>query len=356
MKKLILSIFWLIAIYVFADIPPGYYDSAQGLNGEALKSALHNIIKGHTEYSYSTVWTILQESDEDPNNHNNVILLYTGWSYSKNNHGGSSSQWNREHVWAKSHGNFGTGMGPGTDAHHLRPTDVSVNGRRGNLDFDNGGTEYIDGDGATGCNVDSDSWEPRDAVKGDVARMIFYMAVRYEGDNGEPDLEMVDNTNSSPNGQPYMGKMSTLLQWNHQDPPDDFERHRNDVIYSDWQHNRNPFVDNPNFAAWIWEGQAADENSISLSPITISAYPNPFNPQTSLLFSSAYTTDAKLAIYNLKGEKVVTLFNGKVQKGIQNQVIWEGKDDSKQTVSSGTYFVIVLTPQQKITKTITLIK
>ena len=353
MKKLIIYIFLLVSVYVYADIPDGYYDSTQGLNGEALKSALHNIIKNHTEYSYDEVWSILQETDEDPSNHNNVRLLYTGWSYSKNNHGGSASQWNREHVWPKSHGNFGTSRGPGTDVHHLRPADVTVNSRRGNLDFDNGGSEYIDGDGATGCNVDSNSWEPRDEVKGDVARMIFYMAVRYDGGNGEIDLEMVDNTNSS---GPTLGKMSTLLAWNHQDPPDDFERNRNDIIYSDWQHNRNPFVDYPDFAAWIWEGEAADEDSITVSPITLSAYPNPFNPQTSILFSSPYTTNANLAIYNLKGEKVITLFNGKVQKDMQNQIVWQGDNEHKQTVSSGTYFVIILTPQEKITKTITLIK
>ena len=80
---------------------------------------------------------------------------------------------------------FGDSPPCGTDLHHMKPEDASVNSDRGNKDFDNGGVQHPE---ATGCYYDSDSWEPRDAVKGDVARMIFYMEVRYEGDNGEPDL------------------------------------------------------------------------------------------------------------------------------------------------------------------------
>ncbi|WP_425590527.1 endonuclease [Fictibacillus enclensis] len=235
-----------------SDPPPAdtgsYYDSAQGKTGAALKSALHNIIDDHTEISYDAVWDALRHTDEDPNNKNNVILLYTGRSQSKTTNGGGVDDWNREHVWAKSHGDFGTSMGPGTDLHHLRATDVSVNSSRGNLDFDNSGTEHSE---AKGNYSDSDSWEPRDAVKGDVARMIFYMAVRYEGDSGEPDLEMNNNVNNG--SAPYIGKMSVLLQWNDQDPVDSMERHRNDVIYNDYQHNRNPFIDHPEYADVIWQ-------------------------------------------------------------------------------------------------------
>ncbi|WNB91124.1 endonuclease [Bacillus sp. NEB1478] len=224
-----------------------YYDPARGKTGAALKTALHNIIDDHTEISYSAVWEALKVTDQDPNNSNNVILLYTGRSQSKNSNGSGVDDWNREHVWAKSHGDFGTAMGPGTDLHHLRPTDASVNSSRGNLDFDNGGTEHPE---ARGNYYDSDSWEPRDAVKGDVARMIFYMAVRYEGDSGEPQLEMNNNVNNG--AAPYIGKMSVLLQWNAEDPVDNWERNRNNIIYNDYQHNRNPFIDHPEFAEEIW--------------------------------------------------------------------------------------------------------
>lgn len=225
-----------------------YYDSARGKTGAALKTALHNIIDDHTELSYSEVWEALKETDEDPNNSSNVILLYTGRSQSKTTNGGNVNDWNREHVWAKSHGDFGTTMGPGTDIHHLRPTDVTVNSSRSNLDFDNGGTQHSE---ALGNYYDSDSWEPRDAVKGDVARMLFYMAVRYEGDvSDEPQLELNNNVNNG--SAPYHGKMSVLLQWHLEDPVDNSERNRNNIIYNDYQHNRNPFIDHPEWVEEIW--------------------------------------------------------------------------------------------------------
>lgn len=220
-----------------------YYASSFNLWGNDLKQALHNTIKGHVEFSYSDVWDILRDSDEDPDNSNNVILLYTGWSYAKSNNGGGASNWNREHVWAKSHGDFGKTPPAGTDVHHLRPTDVTVNSKRGSLDFDNGGTLYTDGDGPTECRYDNDSWEPRDAVKGDVARMMYYMAVRYEADDPY-DLELVEKTGTS---GPVFGRRSTLYNWHNQDPVSDFERRRNEIIYTDYQKNRNPFIDFPAF-------------------------------------------------------------------------------------------------------------
>ncbi|QGQ48729.1 endonuclease [Metabacillus sediminilitoris] len=224
-----------------------YYDQAIGKSGSTLKTALHNIIDDHTEISYSNVWEALRNTDEDPNNANNVILLYTGRSQSKYSNGSGVDNWNREHVWAKSHGDFGTTMGAGTDLHHLRPTDVSVNSSRGNKDFDNGGS--LQGE-APDTYTDSDSWEPRDEVKGDVARMIFYMDVRYEGDSGELDLEVNNVVNNGTS--PYHGKLSTLLQWHNQDPVDNFERNRNEVIYNEYQHNRNPFIDHPEWVEAIW--------------------------------------------------------------------------------------------------------
>ncbi len=230
--------------------PPAYeeyYNTAEGKTGETLKTALHNIIDDHQTLSYDAVWGALRNTDEDPNNPNNVILLYSGRSQSKTTNGGGVNDWNREHVWAKSHGDFGTAQGPGTDLHHLRPTDVTVNSTRGNLDFDNGGNEQSE---APGNYYDSDSWEPRDEVKGDVARMIFYMDVRYEGDSGEVDLEMNNNVNNG--SAPYMGKMSVLLEWNEEDPVDEREIRRNNIIYEQYQGNRNPFIDHPEWAEMIW--------------------------------------------------------------------------------------------------------
>ncbi|MFE0948631.1 endonuclease I family protein [Streptomyces mutabilis] len=230
-----------------SDYDSTYYKDAVGKTGDSLKSSLHTIISDQTKLSYSAVWDALKVTDQDPADSGNVILLYSGISRGKSLNGGDTGDWNREHVWAKSHGDFGTSTGPGTDIHHLRPEDVRVNSVRGNKDFDNGGSGFTDSGGSL---TDSDSFEPRDAVKGDVARMIFYMAVRYEGGDGWADLEVngsVDNGSS-----PYIGKLDVLKQWNDEDPPDAFEQRRNQVIYDDYQHNRNPFVDHPEWVEAIW--------------------------------------------------------------------------------------------------------
>ncbi|MYS71329.1 ribonuclease [Streptomyces sp. SID5926] len=230
-----------------SDYDSTYYKDAVGKTGDSLKSALHTIISDQTKLSYSAVWDALKATDEDPDNSGNVILLYSGVSRSKSLNGGDTGDWNREHVWAKSHGDFGTSTGPGTDIHHLRPSDVRVNSVRGNKDFDNGGSAVSEGGGSL---TDSDSFEPRDAVKGDVARMIFYMAVRYEGGDGFADLEVNGQVDNGSN--PYIGKLSVLKAWNDEDPPDAFEERRNQVIYDEYQHNRNPFVDHPEWVESIW--------------------------------------------------------------------------------------------------------
>ncbi|MBT3151099.1 endonuclease [Streptomyces sp. CHD11] len=230
-----------------ATYDDAYYDGAAGKTGDALKNALHTIISDQTKLSYSAVWDALKVTDQDPGNSGNVILLYSGLSRGKSLNGGDTGDWNREHVWAKSHGGFGTSTGPGTDIHHLRPSDVRVNGVRGNKDFDNGGSAFTDSGGSL---TDSDSFEPRDAVKGDVARMIFYMAVRYEGGDGWADLEVNGQVDNGSN--PYMGKLSVLKSWHQEDPPDAFEQRRNDVIHDSYQHNRNPFIDHPEWVESIW--------------------------------------------------------------------------------------------------------
>ncbi|GAA3719412.1 hypothetical protein GCM10022399_39770 [Terrabacter ginsenosidimutans] len=225
-----------------------YYASAVGKTGSALHTELHRITSsGVTTLTYDQVWTALKDTDQDPNNTNNVIEVYSGRSIAKSDNGGGVDQWNREHVWAKSHGDFGTVNGPGTDVHHLRPEDVTVNSARGNLDFDLGGSAISQ---CTGCLGDADSFEPRNAVKGDVARMIFYMAVRWDGGDGFADLE--PNNQVANASAPAIGKISVLRQWNLQDPPDAFEKRRNQVIFDTWQHNRNPFVDHPEWVTAIY--------------------------------------------------------------------------------------------------------
>lgn len=214
------------------------------------KQQLHQLVKVQKKLSYDSLWDHLAYTDESRTNPTMVALFYTNWTRAKNLHGGRPSNWNREHVWAKSRGQFGILPGAGTDLHHIRPADVSVNGARDNLAFDVGGHIYNDNDGPTTNKFDQDSWEPRNEDKGDVARMLFYMAVRYEG-SGEPDLELEDVV-SLPDGKaPRIGKLSVLLKWHQADQVDDTERQRNNRIH-ERQGNRNPFIDHPEWVSKLW--------------------------------------------------------------------------------------------------------
>ncbi|WP_299494034.1 endonuclease [uncultured Shewanella sp.] len=241
-----------------------YYADANNLTGEALKSALNTIIDGHTSLSYSQVWDALQTTDEDPNNSENIILFYTQRSQNKAYRVGGSganndqNDWNREHIWPKSHGFPSSGDDAYTDIHHLRPSDESVNSTRGNLDFDTSSSNSISE--APGTYYDTDSFEPMDNLKGDVARMIFYMDVRYQGTDtsstGVGDLQISDftGTATSSSGNGYIGKLCTLLTWHNADPVDSAEEARNNKVYA-IQGNRNPFIDYADWANDIYADQ-----------------------------------------------------------------------------------------------------
>jgi endonuclease I len=241
----------------------GYYTEATSTTPSTLKTQLHNIIDGHTEISYSACWDALKRTDQHPTNPDDVILLYSRRSEAKANqdNGSGGDLWNREHVWPKSHGDFGTTLGPGSDIHALRAADASVNSDRNSKDFDNGGIA-LNGSGSAqdcpSCLETSDTFEPPDVVKGDVARMLFYMDVRYNGDTNSNNLDLeLTNTVPSPFGSSSsstlgrLGKLSTLLAWHAADPVSDEERKRNNLIY-DIQGNRNPFIDNPQWVNIIF--------------------------------------------------------------------------------------------------------
>lgn len=251
-------------------IPDAYYQDAEGLEGDSLKAALHRIIRGHKKYGYDDLWNLLPITDTDPRAEGNVILLYTmrtqksiyrdrGGKYDYTASGYLySDSWNREHVWAKSRGFPEEKDTAFTDLHHLRPADRSVNTGRNNRNFDYADEPYYDnGVTPTKCKEGSETWvwEPPDEVKGDVARMIFYMAVRYEGhlEDGEMrgDLEVVDRTPTGDIKEPIIGKLSALLEWHLNDPVSNWERRRNDIIHT-YQGNRNPFIDHPEWIEKIW--------------------------------------------------------------------------------------------------------
>ncbi len=321
-----------------------YYSTiSNGLTGAALKSALYNLIKNHTKYPYTDsgtdVWKMSEASDEDPKNPNNIIGIYSGLSITKSSiiNGTTTRYWNREHVWSQSHGNFGTVPGAGTDAHHLRPENPTVNSAKSNLDFDNGGSLVSNGGGSKN---DSDSWEPRDEVKGDIARMIFYMATRYMGDSGEPNLQVVDYIPSSPNNEPRYGKLSTLLVWNQQDPPDAFEMNRNNVIYF-YQRNRNPYIDHPEWISAIW-GTPSDvknnyENSIITEYALYQNYPNPFNPETVISYQLAESSYITLKVFDILGREIITLVREAKNAGIHHSKF----STLHSTLTSGVYIYTI---------------
>ena len=207
-----------------------YYDDAQGLTGVQLLEQLRIILNETIDrVTYGDARYILDETDADPDVAGNIMLVYTGDSISGEwDYGGT---WNREHVWPQSAMPDSASNGAAnmaSDLHSLKPADPGANSSRGNKFF---------GEGETG------SYEPRDDVKGDIARIMLYMIVMYE------ELSLVDGV---PNVSNYeMGLFSTLLEWHAEDPVDDFEINRNEVIFEN-QGNRNPFIDYPEFVELIW--------------------------------------------------------------------------------------------------------
>ncbi len=341
----------IIAVMLFssvsAQIPAGYYDSAQGYTGDSLRIVLNNIIQGHTEFPYSSsgtdVWDILKATDKDTLNSNNVILLYSGWSVNASQEYNSGNGWNREHVWAKSRGNFGTSAGPGTDVHALRPCDISVNSARANRWFATCSEEYIDGSGATGSYFSSTEWlwQPRGEVKGDVARMIFYMATRYEGEGGEPDLQIIDNIPSNNNTlAPIHAKLTDLLQWHLDDPVNDWERNRNDIIYYNYQNNRNPFIDHPEYAMEIWGIYLAIPSIDKESDLLL--YPNPANNQVTVIWNQK--EDYNIKVMNSAG------------KVVYEQISTNNSETSMnlEELSKGFYHVVIKSEMEVRTKKLLL--
>lgn len=250
-------------VATIASNAPNYYESVRGLKGEALKIGLHNIIKGHKTFAYnSNINSYMKEYDAVYGNSNQINLIYTGAA-------NKGTSFNKEHVWAKSHGDFGTGQGPGSDLHNLRPCYNNLNSTRGSLDFAEGGSEISN---YPKNYKTSSTFEPRDDFKGDVARTIFYMATRYEGNESNyPDLELESPSNTSryldlsKGAKGVHGDFDDLYKWatSGEDPVDNYEVNRNNIIYDKYQHNRNPFVDHPEFIVMIYDKQYSGPGALN---------------------------------------------------------------------------------------------
>jgi len=255
-----------------------YYDGVDTTSAARLRSTLHAIIAHSVKIPYTAsatdVWNVLDDADEDPLAPGNILDIYKNASYAKAAAG--NDFYNREHTWPKSLGfpDDGAANYPHTDTHMLMASDIAYNEARGNLPFGTcpaGSSLYAtlsyynqggSGHGNYRCNG---YWQAWDGIKGNLARAMLYMDVRYDGgthpgtNNAEPDLRLTDSLSliAQTNGNAsvaYMGLLSTILQWHRDDPVDERERLRNDIVES-YQGNRNPFVDHPEWAACIFQNQ-----------------------------------------------------------------------------------------------------
>ena len=327
---------------VTSTAPAGYYNSLEGLSGAALKQAVQNIIANPAvvrAHNYGDIVEILKKADQNPLNSNQVWMMYVESPRAKLDYQTGSSNvgtWNREHIYPQSRGGFsnGTSSTPDginvwlptnaddinaahADAHHLRAEDGPENSSRNNRDY--GGTDYNGPVGTQG------SW------KGDVARAVFYMAVRYNA------LDVV-NGNPPDTTVGQLGDLASLLAWNHSDPSDDFEMNRNNYIYT-WQVNRNPFIDHPGLADYIWGTHVGEPWSATLSTPDVNAlqvllYPNPANDY---LYIDGVQDRGQLEVYTITGQKVKTLN-------------FEGTTKVSLDLSSGMYITKITSDNKTVVK------
>lgn len=264
--------------------PEGYYKRVN-LNddSEVIKETLGQIISAnYVKHSYKENNTVLKYTDPDPKGSGKAICIYSGRAL-------ESGAWNKEHVWAKSHGFPQESYEPYCDAHHLRPSTTSINSTRSNKDFGEVPNATPDAYGNKTNNV---LFEPRDEVKGDIARMMFYMETRY-GSNTKYNLKLVNSqTTSASNLNGRFGNLETLIKWHYEDPVSKEEIYRNNVIFDNYQHNRNPYIDHPEYVDYVYPSKYAGTTKPvePVEPSKPTPDPTPSEPDSSL----------KLDDYNFK--------------------------------------------------------
>lgn len=339
--------------YYSNNIPTGYYDDVDLTKSSSnIKLDLYDIISAnYNKHSYSANNTVLKYTDPDPSGNGNIICLYTGQSLS----GG----WNKEHVWAKSHGFPGSSTEPYSDAHHLRPTLTTINSSRGNLDFGEVSGGKSD---SYGNKWDSSHFEPRDEVKGDVARMMFYMETRY-GAKTSFNLKLVnDSTTSASDTNGKFGNLQTLIKWHYEDPVSKEEIYRNNVIYENYQHNRNPYIDHPEYVDYVYPSEYSSNIEVDASKVEAVIASIKAIPDTIYLDLEATILAAKDAYdaLNAKEKALVTNYD-KLNKAISdlNELKGESggsdiKDDVTETESQTISFTNISNYGYTKDKTVTI--
>lgn len=309
-KKFTLALsllFWLL-ISLEAQPPQGYYDNATG-TGYQLKTQLFNIIKDHQVRLYNDLWTAYPLSDADLyyNNDGTVLDIYSenpsgtdpySYTFVDDQCGNFNSEgqcYNREHLMPTSV--FGGSSPMDSDIHHIFPTDGWVNNRRDILPFGIvNNPSYTSQNGSKrGANstpgYSAGAFEVIDEFKGDVARALLYFGTRYEDRISDWSHPMLNNTSDQVFSNWFI---SLLLEWHAMDPPSERERNRNNVAY-EFQGNRNPFVDRPEYVNRIWNPGTSTREFSEL--YSISVFPNPsYNGRVSI--SSQYPIES-ITIYTL---------------------------------------------------------
>jgi endonuclease I/chitodextrinase len=283
MKQQLQLLVFLLSAGCFAQAPAGYYNSATG-SGYTLKTQLYNIIKGHTDRGYAGLWTTYQTSDRDNQNENDntIFDLYSenqsgadpyNYTYSTGQCGtysGEGDCYNREHMIPQSVFNENAPMV--SDAHFIPPTDGKVNGMRS--DYPHGNVASASWTSQNGSKLGTSAvsgytgtvFEPNAAFKGDIARMYFYFATRYENTVAGYSYAMFNGTSTQVFTTAFR---DMLLAWHAADPVSAREIARNNAIYAR-QGNRNPYIDNPSYVNMVWGGGAPDTSLSSASIATTS--------------------------------------------------------------------------------------
>lgn len=319
--------------------PNGYYDSLNDLSGQNLRQALQDIIADPNvvrAQTYADVIDILKDADQNPLNSNEVWLVYTEQGRAKLDlqvDSNNSGKWNREHTYPRSRGGFNNieedeiadgidvfwatkadSLRHGnSDAHALRAADGPENSTRGNQHYG----QYTGPSGNLG------------SFYGDVARSVLFMEIRYNG------LEVV---NGFPSTTGQLGDLATLLDWHRNDPPDDFEMNRNNIIYN-WQFNRNPFIDEPDLVEYIWGVNVGDtwNGALSIDDNTLTQLKIFPNPATNSIQIYGLKQTANIEVYSSEGRIVSTA-----------TINTDSKLDLN--VTSGMYFVKIITENKSVVK------
>ena len=266
----ILSVVLLTSVTMYAAIPSGYYTAANNKKSTALLSALHGCIDGHTTLSYSSLKNYYDDTDLTADGY--IWDMYSTCKFTINDDGGSQScicdLWNKEHSVPQSW--FGEASPMKSDLFHVYPTDARVNNFRGNLPYgETSSRSYIDNNSKALGYIGSSNFsgysgkvfEPVDQYKGDFARTYFYMVARYLDKNfnkSENGKVVFTYSNSTTGLTTYA--VNLFLKWHRQDPVSQKEIDRNNAVYKH-QKNRNPFIDYPYLAEYIW-GEKKNETMI----------------------------------------------------------------------------------------------